>query len=366
MAGFRLILAGIVCAAAVAQQASPPPPPPQESSSSQDPDRIFRATVQVVVAPVTVLDRDGAYVNGIGPEYFHLADNGKEQNIKVDVSYQPISLVIAIQCSDRMDAILPKIYKLGSLIQPLMVGEQGEVAVIAFDSRVRTMQDFTTDANLVSDAIKKIRAGSSSHRMNDAVLAGSRMLRSRPANRRRVLLLVSETRDGASEGRVKDTMLALELSNVSVYTVNVSRLVTTVMGRGQPPRPDNRLPASHPMPPGVPATPTSVAQAYGMEGGRAEFVPMLVEIFRDVKAIFVDNPIEVYTKGTGGVEHSFVREKDLANAITDIGSELHSQYMISYVPSNREEGGWHDIVVSVQGRRDLTIRTRPGYWVASQ
>lgn len=364
MAVFRYVLGGIVCLAAVAQQ--PSQPPQQPSTQTQEPTAAFRTSVQVVVAPVTVLDRDGSYVNNIGPEQFHLYDNTKEQNIKVDVSYQPISLVIAIQCSDRMDAVLPQIYKLGSMIQPLMVGEQGEVAVIAFDSRIRTMQEFTSDPDLVAKKIKEIHAGSSSHRMNDAVLAAARMLRTRPANRRRILLLVSETRDGSSEGRVKDTLLGLELANVGVYAVNVSRFVTTLLGRGQPPRPDNRLPTSHPLPPGVAATPNAVMQTYGTEGGRAEFVPLLVEIFKDVKAIFVDNPVEVYTKGTGGAEHGFVREKDLANAITQIGNELHSQYMISYVPSNREEGGWHDIQVTVQGRRDLTVRTRPGYWVASQ
>ncbi len=120
------------------------------------------------------------------------------------------------------------------------------------------------------------------------------------------------------------------------------------------------------MPSGVPATPTTVMQTYGTEGGRAEFVPLLVEIFKDVKAIFVDNPIEVYTKGSGGTEYGFIKERALENAITQIGTELHSQYLITYTPSNREEGGWHDIEVTVTGRRDLKIRTRPGYWVASQ
>ncbi|HZT33803.1 MAG TPA: VWA domain-containing protein [Bryobacteraceae bacterium] len=360
---FRFFLTGLVCLAAVAQQPSQPPQqPPQPTDTTPS----FRTSVQVVVAPVTVLDRDGGYVNGLGPEVFHLYDNDKEQNIKVDVAYQPISLVVAIQCSDRMEPVLPQIYKVGSLIQPLMVGDQGEVAVIAFDSRIRVMQDFTSDQNLVAAKIKEIHAGSSSHRMNDAVMTAARMLRTRPANRRRILLLISETRDGASEGRVKDTMLALELANVNVYAVDVSRVVTTVMGRGQPPRPDNRPPAAHPLPSGVPATPTTVMQTYGTEGGRAEFVPLLVEIFKDVKAIFVDNPVEVYTKGTGGAEYGFVKERALERAIGEIGDELHSQYMISYTPSNREEGGWHEIEVNVEGRRDVKIRTRPGYWVASQ
>ena len=49
-----------------------------------------------------------------------------------------------------------------------------------------------------------------------------------------------------------------------------------------------------------------MAQTYGIGGGgRAEFIPLMVELFKDVKAIFKDNPVEVFTKGTGGTEYSF-------------------------------------------------------------
>ena len=32
---------------------------------------------------------------------------------------------------------------------------------------------------------------------------------------------------------------------------------------------------------------------------------------------------------------------------------------------NKEEGGWHDIKVTIPGRPDLKLRSRPGYWMAS-
>ena len=68
---------------------------------------------------------------------------------------------------------------------------------------------------------------------------------------------------------------------------------------------------------------------------RAEFIPLMVEIFRDVKAIFKDNPVELFTKGTGGSEFRFYRQRGLEEAIQQIGEQLHSQYMISYTPNNR-------------------------------
>ena len=68
----------------------------------------------------------------------------------------------------------------------------------------------------------------------------------------------------------------------------------------------------------------------------------MVEIFRDVKAIFKDNPVEVFTKGTGGTEYTFYRQRGLEEAIQKIGEELHSEYIVSYTPNNKDEGGFHD------------------------
>ncbi len=51
--------------------------------------------------------------------------------------------------------------------------------------------------------------------------------------------------------------------------------------------------------------------------------------------------------------------------IAGISDELHSQYLLSYSPNNKTEGGFHEIKVIVN-RPNLEVRTRPGYWVAAQ
>src|ERR1039458_4533815 len=109
---------------------------------------------------------------------------------------------------------------------------------------------------------------------------------------------------------------------------------------------------------------TSVARAYGSGGGgRAEFIPLMVEIFRDVKNIFVDNPIEAFTKGTGGTEYTFFKQHGLEESIQKIGSELHSQYFVSYTPNNKDEGGFHTLSVTVGPYK---TQTRPGYWLGTK
>jgi VWFA-related protein len=335
---------------------------PASADSAEDESVLFRASVHNITAPVTVLDKSGAIVDGIESGRFHLYDNGKQQNIHVDISVQPISLVIAVQQSDRVDAVLNQIHKIGPMVQPLLTGDTGEAAVISFDSRIQIKQDFTNDADVLQKAIQNIHSGNTPSRMIDAVEKGVQMLRNRPANRRRIILLISETRDMSSEARLRETLIAAQLNNVTVYTVDISRIVTSLTAKPQPPAVDPMPAAAYNLPGPGPTTPTSVAQAYQV-GNRAEFVPLLKELYMGTKRIFVDNPAEVFTEQTGGAQFTFKKERGLEDAISSLGREIHSQYLITYAPDDTKTDGFHQIRVDVD-LPDLIVRTRPGYFLA--
>jgi VWFA-related protein len=320
-----------------------------------------------VVAPTLVFDRDGGYVAGIRPDQFRLFDNGKEQNIQVDEAFVPISLVIAIQANSHVEGLLPQVKKIGNLLGPLILGPQGEAAIMAYDSRVRVLQPFTHDPDLITKVVKTIYPGSTSNRLIDAVVDGTRLLASRPKDRRRILMVIGETRDLGSESRAREALIGLQINNVIFYSVDMSRFLTTLTAPPDPGRPDNNPPALHSMPGLTPATPTTVSQAYGTNAGRAEFIPLMVEIFKDVKAIFVDNPVELFTKGTGGSEFGFHSQHTLEEAMQKVGDELHAEYTISYSPNNKQEGGFHHILVDVTGHPEVKrTQTRPGYWIAAR
>jgi len=334
------------------------------------PEQIFRTTVNIIPVPVTVTDRDGNYVTGLKPSDFRLFDNGKPQDIKVDVSFIPISLVVVIQTSWNTESVLPKVKQIAPLLQGVVTGDQGEVAILAFDHRIQHLQDFTTDADLISKAFASLKTGSTNSRLIDAVTEGIRMLARRPASRRRVILQISETVDRSSEGRVRDALTLAQLNNVTIETVNINRLVTTLTTKAQPPRPDPMPATARTLPANVPPTPDAARQLGTSSANSANLVPVFVEIFKQVKAIFVPNPAEVFTKYTGGREYSFVSQKDLERAIQNVGQELHNQYLLSYNPNNKMEAGFHEISVQVvdnlsRPRRDVKILTRPGYWMAA-
>ena len=360
----RILLLTLICGLVAAQQTQPPTSP---TPSEEPPLPTIRVGVEEVVAPVLVSDRTGANVDGLRPDQFRLYDNGKEQNIHVDVTFVPISMVIAIQANAGVERILPQVSRIGTLIAPEVLGNNGEASVIAYDSRIRTLQEFTSDPDKITQAVKKIYPGSTSNRMVDAVEEGIHQLRSRPKDRRRVLLLIGETRDLASEAKPRETLISLQVNNVAFYSVDMSRLIATLTAAPQPGRPDNLPPAMHSMPSNVAPTPTAVDQLYGTgDVGRAEFIPLMVEIFKDVKAIFKTNPVELFTRGTGGTEFSFFRQRGLEEAIEQIGADLHSQYLITYNPNNKQEGGFHEISAEVIGHPNYRLQIRPGYWLATK
>ena len=345
------------------QKVQPGQPAQKSQQESEDPGDLAKITTRVinVIAPTTVLDKGGAYVNNIKPHEFRLLDNGKDQEIKVEQAWVPMSMVVCVQADSMVEAVLPKIQKIGSLLESQVLGESGQAALIAFDHRIRIMQEFTKEGDKISAALKKINPGSSSSRLNDAVLEAARMLRHTPKDQRRVILLIAETRDKGSEAKAKEVLTEMQFQNISVYTVNINRLITTFTAKAPAPRPDPIPPGGRHLPAGAMNDPTTVAQSTGQWNGSV--IPLFVEIFRDIKAIFISNPAEVYTKFTGGRERSFTTQGALESAISDIGEELHSQYMISYNPNNKIEGGFHEIKIEV-ARPGLNVRTRPGYWMA--
>jgi len=367
----RFVCTSLLCGLLVAQQT--PTTPTTNPPAQTDPQDVrFVLGVDYVSTPAWVYDRDGNTISGLRPEQFRLFDNKKEQNIQVDVSFTPISLVICIQANSHVQQFIPQLRKLGNLVKPLLIGDQGEAAVISYHGSVNKLQDFTSDADLITAATAKIFPGSDSNRMIDAVSEATRMLRTRPRNRQRIILMIGETRDLSSETRLRSALMDIQVSNVIFYSVDMSRFITSLTAPPKPGRPDNRPPAmlTGNLPPFVPATPTTVSQATGGGGanaGRAEFIPLLVELYRDAKSIFKDNPAEAFTKATGGMEFGFHSQRTLDDAIMKLGEQLHSSYMISYSPNNRDEAGWHEISVDVPGHAEVKrVQTRPGYWLGAR
>lgn len=336
----------------VAQQ-----PQPQASAEVERPDIV--ADVVNVQVPVTVRDREGNLINGLAPVDFQLLDEGIPQPITLDITAHPISLVVAIQADSTAREALPIVQKSASLFVPLVAGETGEIAVIGFDHRIQVLTPFTSNGDEIKAAFGKLKAGSSQHHLDDAAMEAVRMLKVRGKDRRKVLILISETRDKGSAVTPRDVLTEVEFANVQVYPVEMNHFINQITTQAEPNRPKALSPEGRaPLPMGILQTGTTDAQT-----NMGNWVPIFPEIFALVKGIFIPNSLEVYSKFTGGSEQNFVSVTGLEDAIARIGEELHSQYMLTFRPTN-PKGGYHEIVVNVNAAANLKISTRTGYWMA--
>lgn len=332
------------------------------STPKDDADVPFRVTTKTVLVPTTVLDKGGNYINGLTVNNFRLYDNEKLQTINQDFSYEPLSVVLVIQANIDSEPILPRLKPLGVLLQGLVTGETGEAAILAYDHRFRVIQDFTSDPDRLDDSMQKITAGSSSARLIDAVGEANRMLRKRGQNRRKVILLVSNARDRGSEGRLEETLRAAEFDNVLIYALDMSKFLSSMLRKADVPRPAHGgVPPEAVHTPVGTNNPTNVNQNQNL-GNWLQIIPTLGREIKDLSQL---TPAETFTRFTGGKEYSFAKQETLERAMTDIGRELRSQYVLSYSPNNQSEAGFHTIRVEVMNRGDsLEIRKRSGYWWA--
>lgn len=366
----------------------PPGPPPQPGqvgpapqtlppSTSEPPARpdepvavpegaahgTISTTVRYVLVPTTVLDPDGhGYVNGLQAKDFEVYDNNKLQKVTAEYTQQPLSVVLAVQANSEVEALLPEIKRSGVLLQGLVTGEDGDIAVLAFDHRMQHLLDFTNDPDKLDDAMHKITTGSSSAALVDAVLEADTMLRHHdPRNvRRRVIILMSRDIDKGSESHLQETVRKMQFDNVIVYSVDISRAITALLKKPGYPAPQNG---------GVP--PEALPNTRGSGGALNETDVVQQEtgnilngvppIYRGIKDLFKRTPAEAFSYFTGGRVYSFRNQNGLESAITDIGKDLNSQYLLSYNPNDKNEPGFHNIRVVVD-RPGLVIRTRPGYW----
>jgi hypothetical protein len=67
---------------------------------------IARVPVRLVIAPTSVTDQRGKFINGLGAPDFTLYDNDVPQQIHEDSDFLPISLAVAIQNNTAIEGFL--------------------------------------------------------------------------------------------------------------------------------------------------------------------------------------------------------------------------------------------------------------------
>ena len=365
-----LVCAGLVCAGSLlavlpmaGQQAEPQTPPPASGTPAGP---TISAETSLVLVPVTVTDRNGRLVDGLKAEDFVLTDDGSLRKIRVDTSdtvAAPVSMVILLQASGISAPAIARVKQVVPMIKPTIAGPRGEVAVIAFDDEVRLFQDFTADADALTQAIARVNPRTIKRsKLLDAVGEAVRMLSKRPVSDRRLIFMISEARDRDSKLTLRQARELAERGGAVIYSATYSvqgQSWTSKPGDAPPmpmPSPDN----SSVRPPSNPNYPASSNpnDAMSTSAGGTNYLGAFTELGRMGQR----NVASQLARVTGGRHLSFVTVESLEKVITRIGDEVHSQYVLSFVPGESKNRGFHELEVTVPSRKDLVIRVRQGYW----
>jgi len=328
------------------------------------PDAKIRTHVTLVNTPVTVVNEKGQLVYDLDAQDFRLTDNGVRQRItNVDLGNNPLSLVIVIETSSRIEPLLPEIRKTGIVFTETVIGPQDEAAVVGFNDSVDTLLDFTTSRDKVLDTMNQLQAGTAHARLFDAMATGIEMLsRLQPQptadlpERRRVMVIMSEVTDVGSETHLSAVLKRAQLSNVVIYSLGISRTLAEWKAPSKELMPQLVPEGIFPQPnlPGSIQTPETEATRYGYGN--------LINLMRNVKSQFTQT-LQIAASRTGGQYISTFKGKSMQTAVDEIGGELHSQYSLTYEPAGTKATGYHVIQVRVN-RANLKVRARPGYYVS--
>jgi VWFA-related protein len=317
----------------------------------------FKSTASLVIAPTTVTDSKGRYVDGLTPEDLTLYDNNVPQAIQMDWMMYPISLVVAVQTSANSGAVIDKLGGSGILFTQLLAADAGETAVISFSDQVRVHQEFTGRPDSVIHALRMLRKeGGKAHAL-DAMRQALVMLEGRPAGRRRIILMIAERRDRSSTTPLPEIMERVQRLNATVYWLTFSPFLEPYTVK--PKTMEDLKPEAErikikqcdlcPPPDNSPAPP---------DFGPGGFIYALGELFH----LQQPDLSQLFPKTTGGRTLSFVKKNALEQAIQLVGEEVHRQYVLSFEPKGGEPGKFHAVRVAVKGRPELQVKTREGYW----
>jgi VWFA-related protein len=294
----------------------------------------FRVQSKVVQVPVVVTDKEGRNIDGLRARDFTVLDNGVPQEVTLDdfaAGLPPISLVVAVQSSQTSQLALADIRRIGAMIQPLVTGQRGEVAVVAFDHDIQWLQDFTRNEDKIHDAIKSLRTGAATGaRIFDTIAeAADRM---RPRQGRKMLLLISQSNDSGSRSKFQEAVEAVEREGIEVFAAHYSSYAMSWIARSED------FPEK----------------------------PILDQMFyAELARIGSINHVRALALATGGSDYSFARQQGIDKAIGQLGAEVHSQYILSFPQRQEDTLGMHQIEVSLPARGDLRIRARQAYWVSA-
>src|ERR1700688_2367181 len=308
--------------AATPPSATPAPATPQTAPDKKDDQNkslsdqgvfVFKKDVDEVLLHASVIDDKQHIVTTLDRGAFSVFEDGKPQNI---ISFHhediPVAMGIVIDISGSMREKRNKVNQ-AALNLVRSSNPKDEVFVVNFNDEYYLDQDFTNNLLRLKEALDKIDARGGTA-LYDALVASAEHLKRNAWLEKKVLLIVTDGEDNASNETLEQAVKQLQEENgPSVYAIGI-------LGDEEHPKRAKRA-------------------------------------------------LEIIAQRTGGIAF-FPKTLDEVDEISrTVARDIRNQYTIGYKPTNpRGNGGFRQIRVDAKakGHSKLMVRTKSGYYAGAQ
>ena len=297
-------------------QAGPPATQGAEPAQQPSPDTqteagqfVFKKQVEEVVLHAVVVNPQNDLVSSLQKQDFQVFEDGKPQQItSFHQEKVPVALGILIDNSGSMRPMREAVNQAAmNLIRSS--DPQDQIFVVNFGEEYYLDQDFTNDESKLQAALGRIETRGSTA-LYDTVVASANHMKQGAELQKRILLVVTDGDDNASQESLEEAVQQLQQKDAPVvYTV----------GLLNPSRPENSA-------------------------------------LRSLRTI---------SQETGGAAYFPADVREVDSITRTIGAAIRSQYVIGYKSSSNATGHvYHRITVNAHDPAGLSlrVRTRTGYF----
>ncbi len=286
---------------------------------SHQPSTIIKIPVDYVSVLFTVTDKKNHYVTDLKKNDFKVLEDGRPQNILIFRSETDLPLKIALLV-DASASITGKLKfeqeAAIEFLQSILRKGKDQALLVTFDSSVELVQDFTDDVDLLSSAIRRIRAGGGTALYDAVYRTCQEKMLTQKGNYRKVLIVITDGDDNQS--RVQSLTQVIEMAQraeVAIYAISTN----------------------------------SSGFALSIKDNSRKYDKVLKEM----------------ADQTGGQAFFPFKAQDLSQSFDDIGRELRSQYNIAYVSADTARDGRFRTIKIVPDNKHLHVKARRGYFAPS-
>jgi Ca-activated chloride channel family protein len=343
----RLLFA-FVCLSFVSltANAQTPKPSPQPSpTDAVDDGDVVRVTSNLVVGPVSVLDKSGQPIQGLKISDFQLEENGRKQEIAQigDPDDVPLDIALLIDVSSSVDSRFDFEKQAASRFLKEILKPKDRATVWVIDNKPRMEQPLGS-VELAIEKLLNVTPAKSFTAFYDTVNAASRYLaKNTPSNHRRIIVVIS---DGEEIAKLYEFIKTRD-RNFDKLSDEQKRKAALE---------DQRIGLKKMMEETTQEVQKADASFYSIN-------PSGAILHLNLSAARSQEAMKTIADTTGGTSFLPNTDEDLSKVFSQLAAELRGQYLLQYYSNDESpEGKYIKISVRVPSKSDIKVRSRVGYY----